>query len=142
MDRKVVITPSTSANPTPTGNATANPAMSMAATSRMLDRLKITPPRKADPQPFAIGLLKVRQKAAPAGARAAHGEREHEGQQEHADGVIPIEQLETPFLAGEFLRIGPRSPAKHGDNAHDDGERIGFDDDHKLFGCFRSFVVG
>ena len=43
------MTPSTSARPTPTGNATAMPAMSMAATSRMFDKLKMIPPKNAEP---------------------------------------------------------------------------------------------
>ena len=126
------MTPSTSASPTPTGNATASPAMSMAATSRMFDRLKITPPRNAEPSHLASACCRSARKPRPPLPRAAHGERQHQRQQEHADGVVPVEELEPPFLAGQLLGVGPRAPAQHRDDAHHHGDRIRFNDNHDL----------
>ena len=42
-------TPKTSARPIPTGNATASPAISIAATSKMFAILNTAPPTNADP---------------------------------------------------------------------------------------------
>ena len=44
----VVTTPKTSASPIPTGNATASPAISIAATSKMFAILNTAPPMNAD----------------------------------------------------------------------------------------------
>ena len=47
------MTPRHRASPTPTGKATAIPAMSIAATSRIFERLKITPLMNAEPSHLA-----------------------------------------------------------------------------------------
>jgi len=51
------MTPSTSAIPIPIGKATAKPAMSMAATRRMLARLNTIPPAKANRKAVALTWL-------------------------------------------------------------------------------------
>ena len=43
----MIITPRARAIPTPTGKATAIPAIDIAATSKMLDALNTTPPKNA-----------------------------------------------------------------------------------------------
>jgi hypothetical protein len=51
--------------------------------------------------------MQVGEKAATAAASAAQREGEEQGQQKNADGVVPVEELEAPFLAGKFLGVGP-----------------------------------
>ena len=108
----------------------------MAATSRIFDKLKIAPPSSAQPSDFrpsatACGLGQVRQEAPSAAAAAAQREGRQQREQEYAEGVIPIEQLESPLLARQLLGVGPRSPAEHGDDAQDDRQRIRLNDEHK-----------
>ena len=100
-------------------------------------------------EPFAVGLLQVGQEAAPAGARAAHREGQQQRQQQHADRVVPVEKLEPPFLGGQLLRVRPRSPAQHRDDAHDDRDGIRFNNDHVSIllvwwfnGCVEFQLVG
>ena len=54
---------------------------------------------------------------------AAHGEAQDERDQQNPKNVIPIEQLEAPAL-GELLGIGPATPADHGDDHHEQRERV------------------
>jgi len=51
-------------------------------------------------QPFALGLLEVGHKPAPALTHAPEREGQEQRQEQHPQRVIPIEQLKTPFLAG------------------------------------------
>jgi hypothetical protein len=55
---------------------------------------------------------------------------ESQGQQQYPDRIIPVEQLERPFPARQFLGIRPGAPAQHGDYAQSDGERVGFNNQH------------
>ena len=105
--RYVMKTPITSANPMPIGNATAIPAMSIAATNKILAILKMTPPSKAEPIVFEFGLPQVRQKASPIFARASERESENKREQQHTEAIVPVEELKPPFLGGELLRVGP-----------------------------------
>jgi hypothetical protein len=51
--------------------------------------------------------------------RASHGEGENQGDEENANGVIPIEQLETVIL-DPLVGVGPRTPADGAGNHHDE----------------------
>src|SRR6266851_6915219 len=62
-------------------------------------------------------LREIREERTARSAMAAQRESENQRQQQHADGVIPVEQFEPPALAGKFLGVGPGTPAKHGDHA-------------------------
>src|SRR5260370_5882915 len=64
-------------------------------------------------------LCEIREERTARSAVAAQRESKNQRQQQHADGVIPVEQFEPPALAGKFLRVGPGTPAKHGDHAED-----------------------
>jgi hypothetical protein len=67
----------------------------------------------------------------PAGlARAPQRKGENHRQQQYADGVIPVKQLEAPGGSGQFLGVGPGAPAQHGDEAEHDGQGVTFDDEH------------
>ena len=67
------------------------------------------------------GLLKVGDGALAGEAGAAEGEGEDEAEEEDADSVIPIIEFKAPLIfAGEFLRVGPGTPAQHGDDAEKD----------------------
>ena len=79
------------------------------------------------------GLGNIRHEGAAFFARAADGEGEEQGQQQYAEGVIPVEQLELPLAAGQFLGVGPGTPAEHGDKAHCHGNGVGLDDEHGGF---------
>src|SRR5437016_4427213 len=61
---------------------------------------------------------------------AAHRKSKYQRQYQHAKAIIPVEKLEPPLLAGEFLRIGPRAPTDHRDNAHQHRNRIGLNQHH------------
>ncbi len=86
--------------------------------------------RERRAEPSAIRLREVDEKAASVRAAAAQGECQQQRQQEHAEHVIPVEQLEAPLPAGELLGVGPRAPTEHGHDAQADGQRVGLNGNH------------
>ena len=50
---------------------------------------------------------------------ASHGEGENQGNQENADGIVPIEKFETIILDA-LVGVGPRTPADGAGNHHDE----------------------
>src|SRR5258707_2535076 len=62
-------------------------------------------------------LRQVRQKGPPVGTIVAKRQPEGKGEQQNSDRVIPIKKFETPALFCQLLRIGPRPPAEHRDDA-------------------------
>jgi hypothetical protein len=63
--------------------------------------------------------------------RAPEREREQQGERKHANRVIPIEELKRPFVfAGQFLRVRPRPPTQHGDDAKQNGDAKVVNDKH------------
>src|SRR6516165_3666530 len=81
-------------------------------------------------------LLEVRQERPSSGALAAQREAQYQGQKQNTDRVIPIEKLKPPAFARQFLRVRPRTPAKHRNYAEDDGPRITLQNEH-----FRSLRI-
>jgi hypothetical protein len=64
-------------------------------------------------------------------AGIAKREREEHRECEHADRVVPVEELKRPAIfAGQFLRVRPRTPAQHGDDAKQDGQTKIVNDEH------------
>jgi len=64
-------------------------------------------------QPAGLGLGQIDGKRPAVRAPASEGERQEERQHIDSEGVVPVEELEAPFLAGELLGVGPGSPAEH-----------------------------
>ena len=83
-------------------------------------------------------------RSASAGPQTAQSDaaKPNEMQQEHTNGVVPVEELEPPFLARQFLRVGPRAPTQHRNDAHQHRDRIGFHDDHNLLNGERKATEG
>lgn len=82
--------------------------------------------------------VEVEQEAGGAVRRGAHGEGEQQGEQNDADGIVPVEKLEA--IAGRELEgVGPRSPADGAGDHHEKGEAKGERDEHERFlcGCLR-----
>ncbi len=79
-----------------------------------------------------IGLTEIFQEPAPGIAETAQSEGEDQCHQEHAEHVVPIEQLKPPPPSGQLLRIGPRSPTDHRDHAEKHGHRVAFEYEHGL----------
>jgi hypothetical protein len=79
----------------------------------------MTPPTNAE-----MRLGDVGKEAAARRTGAAKGEGQDQREQQDADRVVPVEQLEPPLLGRELLRIGPRSPAEHRDDAHHHRRRV------------------
>src|SRR5206468_11933378 len=68
-----------------------------------------------------IRRMQVLHSRRPCRTQAAESMRENDAEHEDADRVVPVEQLERPLLlARELLRVGPRSPAEHGEHAKRD----------------------
>ena len=88
-------------------------------------------PDEGRPEPGRLRLPQVRQEPSAAAPGAPDGEREQQRQQQDADRVVPVEQLEAPLAGCELLRVRPRSPAQHRDDAHQDGKPVGLDDQHE-----------
>ena len=82
------------------------------------------------PESSGSHLLKVGHEAASALADAAQGKAHDNGEEEHADDIVPIEQFITPALGGKFLRVAPRAPANHGNDAQHHGQYIIVYDKH------------
>ena len=83
------------------------------------------------PDRAAWRAAQVLDKRHPRRARAAQRECEHQGEREHADRVVPIEKLKRPFiLARQFLRIRPRPPTQHRDDAKQHGDAEIVNDKH------------
>jgi len=61
--------------------------------------------------------------------------RPEERQEQYTDRIVPVEELEAPAFAGEFLRVGPRSPAEHGDNTENHGPGITVQNEHLWLLC-------
>ena len=67
----------------------------------------------------------------PDDADIAQREREQQREYEHADRVVPVEKLKRPAIfAGQFLRVGPRTPTQHRDDAKQDGHAKIVNDKH------------
>jgi hypothetical protein len=65
------------------------------------------------------------------GAGIAKREREQDGECEHTDRVVPIEELKRPaILTGQFLRVCPRTPTQHRDDAKEYGDTKIVNDKH------------
>src|SRR5579884_1297896 len=64
--------------------------------------------------------MDVVQKAVGIVTCAAHRESENEGDQEDADGVVPIKELEAIVLDA-LVGVGPRTPADSTDGHHQQG---------------------
>src|SRR5262245_14834170 len=57
---------------------------------------------------------------------------EDDAEEGNADRIVPIEELERQaFLAGQYLRIRPRAPPEHSNNAEEDGDRQAVNDKHE-----------
>ena len=84
----------------------------------------------ADASPF--GLREVFEEGTALGPDASHREAQENGEEHHADHVIPVEKLVTPGLAGEFLGVSPRAPAEHRDEAEDDCQRVAVNNEHSI----------
>src|SRR5579875_2304569 len=95
--------------PMPRGKATARPATPIAATSSRFAALKMMPPAIASRMCDGLAAARAaRNTCSPPPQREPQGEA---GQQ-HADDIVPIEELERP-ARGEVQRIGPGAPAEH-----------------------------
>src|SRR6516162_8150258 len=81
------------------------------------------------------GLGKIGEKEPAVGSGTAEREAEEERQEQYTDRIVPVEELEAPAFAGEFLRVGPRSPAEHGDNAENHGPGITVQNEHLWLLC-------
>lgn len=46
-------------------------------------------------------------------------------------GIVPIEQLITPTLCGEFLGVTPTAPTYHSDNTEHNGKAVTVYDKHR-----------
>ena len=84
----------------------------------------------ADASPF--GLREVFEEGTALGPDASHREAQENGEEHHADHVVPVEKLVTPGLAGEFLGVSPRAPAEHRDEAEDDCQRVAVNNEHSI----------
>src|SRR2546429_9533191 len=78
------------------------------------------------------GLRQVGGEGSPLGSAATEGDPQRQREQQHAERVIPVKQLEAPVLAGELPGVCPRTPAKHGDDAQHDRERIAMHYEHGM----------
>src|SRR5882757_3142933 len=75
-------------------------------------------------------LRQVRQKGPPIGTIVAKRQPESKGEQQNSDRVIPIKKFETPALFCQLLRIGPRPPAEHRDDAEHHRPSITVQNEH------------
>src|ERR1035437_3121556 len=86
-----------------------------------------------------VRLVQVLPRGRPRRSETAQRVSKYQAEQEHADRVVPIEQLERPLLfARQFLRIGPRSPPEHGDHAEYNRHMQAIHDEHRRTPISRS----
>src|SRR5208283_5142081 len=75
-------------------------------------------------------LCKIVQKGPACCTIAAQGESQNYRQQQHSNGVIPIEQFKAPSFFRQLLGVRPRTPAKHRDYTEHNGPRITLQNKH------------
>src|SRR6185437_11098451 len=78
----------------------------------------------------AIRLQKIGEERPAAVAHRAERGSEHECDQQDAERVIPVEELEAPLRWRKLAGVRPRAPAEHGDHAEDDSQRVTVNDEH------------
>ncbi len=78
----------------------------------------------------AVGLQQIGEERRAAAAQGAEGRAQNERDQQHAEGVIPVEELEPPARWRELAGVGPRAPTEHRDDAEDDCQGVAVDDIH------------
>lgn len=66
-------------------------------------------------------------------SKLAKGESRREGREEHAEGVVEIEEFKAPLGAGHLECVGPGAPADHGEDGQQQGGPVSGWKDHMDF---------
>ena len=88
------------------------PAISIAATSKIFARLKIAPPNNAEWRLECDACVKISQERPARGSVAAQRQPQNYRQQQYADRVVPVEQLESPAFFRQLSACWPTIPSK------------------------------
>jgi hypothetical protein len=75
-------------------------------------------------------LLQISHETSAVLAETAQCKRRQKGKKKNADDIVPIEQFKPPGFASQFLRVGPRTPAKHGDDAENNSKQVILNNEH------------
>src|SRR3989304_5545615 len=62
-------------------------------------------------------LAEILEKTSSRRTQVPQGQAKQKREQKDPDGVVPVEKLKPPVFLRQLLGIGPRTPAKHGDDA-------------------------
>ena len=79
-----------------------------------------------------ISLCDILEETASLRAEAAECERKKQGEDNHSEHIVPVEEFVSPTLGCGLLGISPGAPAEHNDEAENYCERITVNDYHNV----------